>query len=369
MERRLWRYFDVPMFMAAAALVGLGIALIYSASYPTEAELGNWESPVTRQILYGLVGLVLMVVVAAVDYRTYGNFAPTLYAVVLSLLVIVLASGRLTYGAKRWIDLIVFPLQPSEVAKPLLAIVVAKFLADRQEEVKSSGVFAGSLLLLALPMALVYLQPDLGTAAVFSAVWLGMAIMSGMSIKHLGGLVLLIILGAPLAYKFLMHPYMQERLWTYFNPSADPLGAGYNILQSEISVGSGGLLGRGFMNGTQTQLHFLRIQKTDFIFSVLGEELGFVGAVLLFSLFVILLFRGLRTVVLAQDLFGRLLATGIVMVILMQAFINVGANIRLLPVTGVPLPFISYGGSSLISFLFSLGVLQSIIMRHRRLEF
>jgi rod shape determining protein RodA len=177
------------------------------------------------------------------------------------------------------------------------------------------------------------------------------------------------LLASPFIYLVVLQEYMRQRLTAFISPTSDPLGAGYNILQAEISVGSGGLFGKGFLCGTQSQLHFLRIQKTDFIFSVLGEELGFVGALFLLGLFVLLLFRGIRAAMLARDEFGRLIATGVVVMILVQVFINIGANLRLLPVTGVTLPLISYGGSSLITVLIALGTLQSILIRQRKIEF
>jgi rod shape determining protein RodA len=196
-----------------------------------------------------------------------------------------------------------------------------------------------------------------------------MVIMAGVRWFYIGMLGLGAGIAAPLIYFILLRDYMRERFTSFLDPAGDPLGTGYNILQSEIGVGSGGFWGKGFTQGTQSQLHFLRVQSTDFIFSVVGEELGFVGAVILLALFGLLLFRGLRVIALSRDVFGRLLATGIVTMILIEVFINIGVNVRLLPVTGIPLPFISYGGSSLLTLFIALGILQSILLRHKRVEF
>ncbi|MBM2827433.1 MAG: Rod shape-determining protein RodA [Dehalococcoidia bacterium] len=347
MNYRLLRHFDAPLVLSTLSLLLLGLAMIYSASYSQDSgsSWSSWDSPVARQIIYAGIGLVLMVVAASVDYRFYGNIAPLIYGAVIALLSLVLATGESTYGARRWIDLALFPVQPSELAKLSIILVTAKFLSDREERVGDLRVLIQFLLLMGFPAALVFLQPALGTTLVFGGIWLGMAIVSGIRLLHLGLLLASGALAAPVAYLFLLRPYMQERVLTFLDPTRDPLGAGYNVIQSEISVGSGGLWGKGFLEGTQSHLEFLRIQSSDFIFSVLGEELGFVGALILFALYIALLVRGIRAAYIARDTFGRLI------------------------VTGIPLPLISHGGSSLITTLVSLGLLQSIVIRHRRLEF
>jgi rod shape determining protein RodA len=303
------------------------------------------------------------------DYRLFGPLAPYLYVLAALLLIVVLVVGDTTYGARRWLDLVVLPLQPSEVAKLCLIIALAKLFSDRQASIRQWNVLIMSILVTGGIVSLVFLQPDLGTAVIFTSLWLGIAEVAGVRIWHLLQLAVLGGILAPLFAARFFSAYMWDRLATHFNPASDPLGAGYNVLQAEISIGSGGLFGKGFLEGTQSQLAFLRIQRIDYIFSVLGEELGFVGAVVLFALFLVLIWRGLRTASLSQDAFGRLLATGIVTMVLVQSFINIAGNVRLLPITGVPLPFISYGGSSLITFLASMGILQSILLRHRKLNF
>jgi len=358
------------LLLVTIILIALGAMMIYSASFSTSASDESFLSTLFgRQLVYAGLGLILMTVAASIDYRIYGHIAPVLYGLMVAFLVAVLLLGESTYGARRWIDLALFPLQPSEIAKLILVVVLAKFLSDHREEVKRLPLLLFSLLIAAVPAGLVYFQPDLGTAIIFAAIWLGMVVVIGVPLKRLGALAAGGLLAAPFVYLVVLQEYMRQRLMAFINPASDPLGAGYNMLQAEISVGSGGLFGKGFLCGTQSQLHFLRIQKTDFIFSVLGEELGFVGALVLFGLFVVLLFRGIRAASLARDEFGRLIATGIVMMILFQVFINVGSNVRLLPVTGVPLPLISYGGSSLLTVLIALGILQSILIRQKEIEF
>ena len=357
---------DFWLVVGPLCLVGIGVLLQYSASYPLDLETSPWASPPVRHGLYALLGIVLGLMVARVDYRLLGNFAPALYIFAVLLLCMVLVVGDSVNEVRRWISFGLVSVQPSELAKLIVTIALAKFLSDIPDDVPRLRHLMGSLGIVALPLGLVFLQPDLGSAVVFTGIWIGMAIMARVRLLHLGLTGLVVILTVPLIYRFALRSYMQQRVLDFLDPAVDPLGAGYNVLQSEISVGSGGLLGKGLLNGTQSQLDFLRVQQTDFIFSVLGEELGFAGAMLVFALFMLVLFRGLHTAFLARDNFGRLLATGIVMMLLVQVFINVGVNIQLLPVTGIPLPFLSFGGSSLLSALLSLGILQSIYAhRHR----
>ncbi|MBI4499216.1 MAG: rod shape-determining protein RodA [Chloroflexi bacterium] len=365
-EGQAWRNFDGVLVCAVAALVAYGAAMLYSASYAGEvAFFWTMDSPVTRHLLYALVGLGLLVLVARLDYHVYSYWSPAIYLALLLLLGAVLVAGESIYGARRWLDSPLIPIQPSELAKTGVIIVLAQYFAARQANIKSPRTTLGSLVLAGLPLALVFLQPDLGSAMIFAAIWGGMALAAGTPLLHFAVLGSLAVATLPLAFTHLLKDYQRDRLLLFLNPAQDPLGDGYNIIQSEISIGSGGLLGKGFLNGTQTQLHYLRIQKTDFIFSVIGEELGFVGALLLFILFAVLIFRVLRSSSVAPDSLGRLIASGVAVALLFQVFINIGVNIRLLPVTGIPLPFISAGGSSLMSTMLALGVVQSVAMRRK----
>jgi rod shape determining protein RodA len=289
-----------------------------------------------------------------------------LYVGLIMALIFVLTLGAAEFGSRRWIPIFGTQVQPSEIGKLIVILVLAKYLSDNHEKVKTLPVFLTSLGIAAIPAMLVFAEPDLGSASIFLFVWLGMVIMAGADMRHVLGLIGMVIAAAPFAMIAVITEYQRERITTFLDPAADALGAGFNILQAEIAIGSGGLLGRGLGEGSQTQLNYLGTQTTDYIFSVLGEELGFAGAMLLFGLFILLLFRGLRAATISQDSFGRMIAVGIVIFILFQTFINIGVNIRLFPVTGIPLPFISAGGSSLITLFIAIGLLESVVLRHKQ---
>lgn len=369
MRDRAWQHFDFVLFGATLALIGLGTALIYSATLASATFSQDWwDTFFARQVIYAIVGVGLMLLVAFTDYSIFANVNHLIYALTILSLILVYAIGRISFGAQRWIDLGIFPLQPSELAKVLLIIVLAKFLADRQEDLRKLPYFLLSLVYVAIPMIFIYIQPDLGTAIVLGVSWLTMVLMAGVRARHVGIMALIGIIASPVIWLSL-HDYMRKRIFVFFDPQLDPLGTGYNINQARIAVGSGGFLGQGFARGTQSQLHFLRVRHTDYIFSVLGEELGFVGVVLLLLLFLVVVWRILRVADMARDTFGQLIACGIATVVAFQAIANIGMNIGLLPASGVPLPFVSYGGSALIALLIGEGVVQNIIIRHKRLEF
>ncbi len=363
-----WRYADYLMLVNLLVILIYGLALVYSSTFPsTNNDTIAFSSYVTRQMAYASAGLLFMVLVASMDYRVLYAGAYFLYAGALILLGVVLftSHGQAEYGAQRWIDLKIFPLQPSELAKPALVLALARYFADHQSDVRAIRHFVGSFLLAVPPVALVYAQPDLGTSTTFLVIWFLMAIAAGVRVGYLLLTTVSAVASVPLIWSVLKE-YMRDRITIFLHPESDPWGQGYNIIQAQISIGSGGMFGRGFLAGTQSQGHFLRIQYSDFIFSVLAEELGFVGAVALFVLFAGLLLRILRVAGLARDSFGRMAATGIAMTLLFSITVNVAANLRLMPVTGIPLPFVSYGGSSLITNLICIGIVQSIIMRRKR---
>ncbi|MHB8376915.1 MAG: rod shape-determining protein RodA [Dehalococcoidia bacterium] len=360
------REFDYLLALAAIALTAYGALLIYSGSLATYGSPGAALShPVSRQLAFAAVGVVAMLVLTRVDYRLFGPLSLTLYLVALALLVFVLVAGGTAYGSRRWINIAGTQVQASEIAKVCTVIMLAKFFADNEDRVKSLRVFVISIAIVAVPAALVVAEPDLGSAFVFLVMWFGVATIAGVRKLHIAGLLALFAAATPVAILGIAAGYQKERISIWLDPGKDPLGTGFNILQAEISIGSGGLLGKGFTHGTQTQLDYLRTQTTDYIFSVGAEELGFIGAMVLFGLFVLMLFRCLRVAGHADDTFGRLIAVGVMTFILFQVFVNIGVNIRLVPVTGVPLPFVSQGGSSLITLLAALGILQSIL-GHRR---
>jgi rod shape determining protein RodA len=354
------------MVITAVLLVGYGLALIYSGSlstYGNTAEiLGH---PIAKQVAFALAGLVVMVVVARTDYRNWSGWALPLYIASLLALIFVFVVGGSAFGSRRWIVIAGTEIQPSEVTKLITILLLARYLADNEHRMDSPRVLLTSFAIAAVPAALVFLEPDLGTAVVFIAIWAGMVFVAGAPLRHLAVALASAVAGIPFLMLATLNGYQRERLAIFLDPSRDPYGTGFNIMQAQISIGSGGLWGKGLTHGTQTQLDYLRTQTTDYVFSVLGEELGFVGAVVLFLLFIILLMRGLRAANLAPDNLGRLLATGTVVMILFQIFINVGVNLRIFPVTGIPLPFISQGGSSLVTLFAALGILQSILLRRR----
>jgi rod shape determining protein RodA len=320
-------------------------------------------------MVFACAGVGVMTIVAWMDYRQFGTMAPILYVFAVFMLVAVLFVGNAAYGSTRWFTFAGQQIQASEVAKILVIIALARYLADRQGQMQELRVFLTSLVLAAIPAGLVLVEPDMGTAMVFGAVWLGMVLTAGAPVRYAAVLIGIAIALIPFAAIAILGDYQRERFTLWINPSSDPLGGGFNILQSEIGIGSGGLFGKGLTEGSQTKLDFLQTSTTDYIFSVLGEELGLVGALVLFALFTALLFRGLRIASMTRDPFGRLVATGIVIMILFQVFINISVNIRLVPVTGIPLPFISQGGSSLVMLFAALGLLEGIALRRRKLEF
>ncbi|HVA23984.1 MAG TPA: rod shape-determining protein RodA [Chloroflexota bacterium] len=356
-----WLHFDYVLVVTALLLTAYGIVMVYSATLADSPKGSPFFSTFPgHQAIFAVIGLALLVVFTAVDARLIQAAAYPIYAINLLLLVAVAAIGARSHGAQRWIDVGFFRFQPSELAKLLIILTLAKFFADNRERLHLFRYVALSLAIVGLPVVLVYIQPDFGTSMVLIAIWLGMAVMAGVRLVHLGLLGVGVALAGPLLWQF-MKPYQRTRLLIFMNPQSDPSGEGYNMIQSRISVGSGGWLGQGFGRGTQSQLDFLKVQHTDFIFAVLGEELGFVGAMALFLLFIILLFRIVRSASVQKDVFGRTFAAGVASMLLFQIFINVGMTVGLMPVTGIPLPFISYGSSNLLTTLVAFGVLQSLL--------
>lgn len=363
---RVWKHFDVVLLLIALLLIAYGLAMIYSATYQT-ADPESIDPLVYRQAASAAAGLVAFAILAVIDYHVVGGFAGFLYVVAIGLLIAVLGIGQITHGAQRWINFGIFPLQPSEPAKLALIVALAKYVSGREDEMRRLRTVVVSLLIVGVPTLLTFAQPDLGTSLVFVAIWVGIAVVGRIRWRHLG--LLLIGTGAAMPFVWgMLHEYMRKRLLIFMDPTQDPLGEGYNIIQALIGVGSGGLFGRGFLSGTQSQLHFLRVQYADYIFSVLAEELGFVGAAALLALFLGLVLRCLRTAAICRDSFGRLLTIGVVTMIVFQVIVNVGMNISILPATGIPLPFISFGGSSIISLLLGLGLVASVAMHRKRFE-
>jgi rod shape determining protein RodA len=365
-----WQQFDVVIVACAMALALVGVAMIHSATCGSPcAGLLPPSSYAVRQGLSALVGFILLVLISLVDYRLYRVYSYHLFGFSIALLILVLFIGRggadEDYGARRWIPLGVFDLQPSEVGKLGVLVALARVLGDKPEGPLSFRRLMASLVLVLVPVVLIFAEPDLGTSLSFLTIWTTMVLVAGLRWRHAFLLVVGGLVATPLVWLG-MRDYMRERLITFVGTVVDlehaAFDEGYNILQSRISIGSGGLFGRGYLEGLQSQLGFLRITQSDFIFSAAAEELGFIGASVLFLLFIVLLFRVTRAADLSRDEFGRLLAFGVGAMILFQAVANLGANLTLLPVTGIPLPFISYGRTSLLTNLAALGIVQSVLL-------
>lgn len=360
-------HFDFWLLGATLLLVVIGILMIYSATACITGEALDWASVTIRQGMYAVVGLIGMAVLTWIDYRLYGFLRWIILVFTILILLVVFAIGQVTLGAQRWIDLRFFLFQPSELSKLLLVLVVAKYMANHASEMARWHRLVISFAFIAVPVVLVYLQPDLGTAIVILASWGVMALAAGMKLRDVLIILAIGVILAPLMWSNL-RPYQQERILTFLDPSRDPLGAGYNVTQARIAIGAGGFWGLGFCSGIQSQLRFLRIRQTDFIFSVIGEELGFIGAIFVIGLFVFILLRMVRAAMLARDPYGKLIVVGITAVVAVQAYVNLGMNVGLMPVTGIPLPYVSAGGSSLITLLAAQGVVQSVLLRHRDLR-
>jgi len=367
LERPRFFYFDFWLLGATLLLTGIGILMIYSATECMTGEPLDWSSPTVRQGLYALVALGVLFLLALIDYRVFISLRWVLWVGIVGLLAVVFVIGQVTFGAQRWIDLRFFLFQPSELSKLVLVLVVAEYIARHRAEGGNRRHLAISLGLMAPPILLVYLQPDLGTTIIIGATWGLMVLAAGIRWREALLLITVVAVLAPLLWANL-RPYQQERILTFLDPMRDPLGSGYNVTQARIALGSGGFWGEGFCSGPQSQLRFLRIRQTDFIFAVLGEELGFSGAVFVIALYAFILSRLLRIAALARDEYGSLVVIGIAAMLFVQSYVNMGMNVGLLPVVGIPLPFISAGGSSLMTLYAAQGIAQSVLMHHRDLR-
>ncbi len=353
---------DPFLLIATLLLIAYGLVMTYSVTAESRTFTGDPMQFVIRGSIWAAIGVGAMVAVALFDYAWLGTLAPLLYVLMLGLLGVVLAMGHESLGAQRSVNFGGLSFQFSEVAKVLAIVVLAKYFADRSAKIGSPLTIAGALVLLGPPVLLIYKQPDLGTSLVFIAIFFGVAFVAGARVWQLTGLIALGGAAFPLIWS-LLKPYQQARLTAFLDPYSDPQGAGWNIIQSLIAVGSGAATGKGLTAGTQSPLGYLPIAESDFVFAGLAEDLGFMGAVILFALYIVLLVAALRIAFRSRDAFGTLLGGGIVAMLLFQILVNVGMAISLMPVTGIPLPFISHGGSSLVSICFALGVLQSVSMR------
>lgn len=375
-----WRHFDFWLLGAVALLTLFGIVMIRSAI------AGNIElidaNTVQKQIIFALIGFVVIAIVSAIDYKILSALSRPLYFATITVLVILVFFGGALFGSARWFVLGPILIQPSELAKIVIILVLADFLSRNSDKIHDIRWVVRSLLLTIGLAMWILLQPDLSTSIVIFVIWFALVWAAGLEVKHLliagGGGVLFLAVALPVmlitydpaAEGGLIKPYQVGRIVNFLFPAEDAThGDLYNVQQALVSIGSGGWLGKGYEAGTQVQLRFLKVRHSDFIFSALSEEFGFVGTIVVMALLFFIILRCLRAARLASDTFGALIAYGVATILAFQAMINIGMNLQLLPVTGLPLPFMSYGGSSLLSTLLGIGLVESVILRHKALDF
>lgn len=350
---RLVNIVNLPITLSSVLLISIGILVIYSSS----KELA------IQQLIFTIVGILAFFLISQFELQSIKNLITPLYVFIILLLLVVLILDIETRGAVRWIPLGIFNIQPSEFAKPVLILFLAKFWS---KNLPSWLNILKSLFWSAPFVLLIFRQPDLGSSLTLIAIWFGMLFSAHVSIKKMVILTLIIIFIVPMSWLFL-HDYQKQRISGFFAPESDPLGKGYNLIQSTIAVGSGELLGRGLGRGTQSRLQFLPEFRTDFIFASIAEEMGFVGSLIILSIYLFLLIYCLK-IAQTADLFSFLVIIGVLSMMLFQVFVNIGMNIGILPITGITLPLISYGGSSLIATLLSLGMIASVVRFKRRID-
>jgi rod shape determining protein RodA len=350
-------HIDLPLLAGLLLLSGFGLIVLYSAS-------GQNFDLVERQAVRIVLALAIMLAIAQLNPTTLRRWSPWLYVIGLAMLLAVLVFGEVGKGAQRWLDLGIVRFQPSEMVKLAVPLMIAWYLAEKRLP-PSWQRLSMAAAMIAVPVALIAKQPDLGTSLLVASAGVFVLFLAGISWRLIGVLMAGAAAAAPAAW-YLMRDYQRQRVLTFLDPEKDPLGTGYHIIQSKIAIGSGGLYGKGWLNGTQSQLDFLPERHTDFIFAVLSEEFGLIGVLMLMALYLFIIARGLYIATRAQDTFTRLLAGSLTLVFFVYLFVNTGMVTGLLPVVGVPLPLVSYGGTSLVTLMAGFGMLMSI-HTHRKL--
>ncbi len=364
MRKSPWHYFDWGLLLIAVLLTVVGVAMIYSATRGSDFLADTWR----KQAIYAIAGVILMFLTAFINYRWLESLQWPIYFATLGVLIFTLLFGESEIGnVRRFIYVGGLSIQPAFPALIMLILSQASLLARNAPNPPGPQEFVASLVMTGIAAVMVFKQPNLSTATLYVATWGAMLFASGIEWRYLQGMGVLGLLSLPIVW-LNMDPYMKERIYNFRDPTAD-VGAMFNIKQALISIGSGGLWGKGFATGTQSQLHFLRVRHTDFIFSVICEELGFAGAGLLLLLFLVLLWRLLQIAANAGDVTGQLIVIGVTTYIFYQLVINLGMNLSVIPVAGLPMPFLSSGGSALVITFVGLGLVQSVAMRHRRMDF
>ncbi len=366
---RYLRRVDSTLIFTVLGLVFISLLIIGSATHANISDKPGQFDFVIKQSVFLIVGIIFSIFTLRFDYKILYKWSNWLYVINLIFLLIVKFAGTSALGAQRWIQIGPITLQPSEFAKFFMIISLAKLLSKHSEGFKTWKSLIPVVALMFAPTLLIFIQPDLGTSLVFAAITMGMLFICGLEMKLVKRALLGLMLVMPFIWFFVLHSYQKMRIMVLFNPNVDPFGSGYHVIQSKISIGSGGFIGQGLFAGTQSQLNFLPENHTDFIFSVIGEELGFIGAILILFLYFVLLYRAISISKASGDSFGSLIACGIFSMWLFQVFINVGMTLGIMPVTGIPLPFMSYGGSALVMNLLCVGLLMNIYLRRKKLMF
>jgi rod shape determining protein RodA len=353
----MFKRLDYPIIFLTATIFFIGILFQYSVSY--QKDIPALNNPALKQLIWVVIGFFVFMFILNVGYRRILSFSYFLYAAVIILLVAVLIFGRQRLGAQRWLHLGPFNIQPSEFTKLFLIFTLAYYLGRRHDRVLRIRNFLVPFFLTAIPAVLILKQPDLGTALVLFPILISMLFIYGIRIKYIAGFLLAGLVSLPVLWNML-RPYQKQRLLVFIKPDMDPLGAGYTIIQSKIAVGSGRLLGKGWLSGTQNYLNFLPERHTDFIFSVVGEEWGFIGSAVLLTLYFLLISRMLRILDATENVYGRILVAGIATMLFIQVIVNIGMTIGIFPVVGITLPLISYGGSSLLTTFVGIAIVLSV---------
>lgn len=361
-NRELWKHFDFWLFGAVVFLSLFGILMIQSAI------AGNTELAglVKRQAIYLGIGLGVLVVAALINYRYWKNFSNLLYILTILFLAVILIAGTISFGAQRWLEVGLVNIQPAEIAKIVLILVLADYFSKNANKEKNVRWVLISFIIVAGIVVQILLQPNLSSSILLFVIWFAMLWISGLPTKYLLILGASVIVISVVAFPFLQE-YQQQRILSFINPDPNArYGNTYNVEQALITIGNGGWLGKGYGHGTQVQLRFLKVRHTDFIFSAIAEEFGFVGTVLIVALLVFVIIRCFRAARLASDNYGAMIAFGFSMLIFFQTAVNIGVNLRVIPVTGQTLPFISYGGSSLLSLMLGVGLIESVLMHQQK---
>jgi len=364
MNLRFLKNIDWILFGVTIILNCLGLLIIYTISYSCAGGALNLLN-FKKQVLFLIGGIGIIFVLTLIDYRLLKRYTGFLYILIIALLILLFYKGALIHGTASWFQFGILSFQPAEIAKIIIIITLAKYFSNHYEQMNRLSRILISGIYAVLPATLIIFQPDFGSALIIILIWIGMLVILGIKRSHLAFFLSSGIGLFVLSWLLFFKDYQKERILTFINPQLDPLGSGYHITQSIIAIGSGGFYGKGLGQGSQSQLLFLPEAQTDFIFAAIGEELGFIGIIFLIILFGILFQRLLVIFQEANDNFGKMLVLGIIIMLISEITINIGMNMGLVPITGIPLPLVSYGGSSLIATLASIGILQSIKIRSR----